>query len=302
MTSQIEKLKEEYFGVERTSKTIYAFLFFSAALPVLFFATVLLSTDRHLEFGLVNVGGIVVAASVNRALAGILRKNPSLRIYVREELWILIVVIAIMSFGVHDPFGISIENVTSLPGPSLLLGASFLILIISLNAINRIRHWERIGLRTSEIPALISKLDRVFHGKEHREISSAYRSAGYLPLLFVTEQMNLTLVLVSGIFDKLIDESFRILNIPIPKDEKGREPGYVKKATYLGLNLSLDDSNFSFDTFWGIRSKYVHPALDKTTEMVPSEIEVENSIKLISKTLREYVRIISEFDSTKTSW
>jgi len=301
MTSQTKKVKEEYPSVERSSKIIYAFLIFSAVLPELSFAIALLFTDRLLEFGLVNLGGIIVAVFSNYSLAGILRKNPSLRIYVREELWILIVVLVITSFGVHDPFGISIGNVTSLAGPSLLLGGSFLILIVSINAVNRIRHWERIGLRTSEIPALISKLDSIFYGKEHQEISSVYRNAGYLPLLFVTEQMNLILVLVSGLFDKLIDESFRILNVPIPKDDKGREPGYVKKATYLGLNLSLDDSNFSFDKFWGVRSKYVHPALDKTTEMVPSEIEVENSIKLISKTLREYVRIISEFDSAKAS-
>jgi hypothetical protein len=149
---------------------------------------------------------------------------------------------------------------------------------------------------------LLNKLDEVFQNKEHEEISSVYGNVRYLPLLFVTDQANLILTLVSGMFDKLIDESFQILNMPIPTDEKGRGPGYVKKATYLGLNSSLDSSTFDFGGFWGMRSRYTHRTTGKAAEIVPSEKEIENSIELLSRTLREYPSIIGNFDSSHASW
>jgi len=298
----MKNFKKEYLNIERTLKIIYALSAVSVVLLEIFFVLALLAANRFLELALVNIGGIVVTAFVNYSLQRILRKNPSLRMYIREELWILIAVIVITSYGVRDPLGITVTNIFTLTGPSLLVGASFLMFQVSLSAFNKIRRWETIGIRSTEMSNLLSKLDQTFQGKEHQEISSAYRNAEYLPLLFVTEQVNLILTLVSGIFDKLIDESFQILNILIPKDEHGREPGYVKKATYLGLNLSLDDSKFNFDRFWGIRSKYTHHTMDKATEIVPSEVEIEDSIKLLSKTLREYPSIIDNFDSAHTSW
>jgi hypothetical protein len=298
----MKQFETEYLNLERNLKIIYVLLAFAAVLPEVYFALGLLPNNRFVEFVIVNIGGTIVTVFVHYSLEGILRKNPSLRMYIREELWLLIVVLVITSYGVRDPLGISVANPFTITGPSLLLGASFLILLVSATTFNRIRRWEKVGIRTSEIPDLIGKLSSVFQDKEHQEISATYKSASYLVLLFITEQVNLLLILVSSIFDKLIDESLRTLNIPVPKDDYGREPGSVKKATYLGLNLTLDNSDFDFDKFWGIRSKYIHHTIDKATEIIPSEIEIENSIKLVSKVLRVYPTIISKFDPAVATW
>lgn len=279
--------------MERSLKIIYISLISLLPLVELLHFLFLFPTGRYLEFALANIFGVILALSIDFFLLQILKRMPSLTIFVREMLWILIAVLGLASLGGADLSRISIVDTLSLVGPVALLGAAFLASFLSINALRRIRCWERIGIRSMEIPNLLREVKNVFHDKEYGEISWVYKSAQYLTLLYVTQQMNLALTITSDIFEKLIKESYKILEIPIPKDERDLAVGYPKRAKHLGLDLKLDGSDFDFEEFWDLRGKYVHGAIERTVEIVPSEEEMERSFRLLSKILREYPNIMA---------
>lgn len=281
--------------MERSLKIIYISLLLLVVPLELFFALFLLAIGRAVEFFLINIGAFIIVFFVTFFLQWTVKRVQALKIFVREILWILVFVFGFTSYGVFNVAGISATNILSLVGPTSLLGASFLAFQLAVNALFRIRRWQNIGIRSTELTVLLGKVDTALQGKEHEEISWAYKNARYLILLFVTEQLNLILILISDIFEKLINETFKALNEPIPKDEKGEPVGWVKKANHLKLNLTLDETDFNLRRFWSFRSKYVHGAIEKTVEIVPPEEEIEKSIMLLSKTLREYPAIVSDF-------
>jgi len=273
--------------MEKYLRAIYILLLTPILILELSYSLFLSGMSKFLELALINIGGLIVAFAITLFLRRILKKRPAVKIFIREELWILIFIFVFTSYGVYDVSRISTANILSLVGPSSLLGGSFLVFKLA-----RIQHWETIGIRNTELTHLLSRVDNALQNKQHEEISWAYKNARYLVLLFITEQMNLLLILISDIFEKLIDETFKILNEPIPKNKRGLTVGYVKRATRLKLNLSLDDSDFDFKEFWTFRARYVHRAIERTAEIVPPEEEIEKSIRLLSKTLREYPDII----------
>lgn len=279
--------------METALKIIYISLMSTVPIIEIFFILFLGSTGKLLELIVIHIIGFVLAIFVQYFLSKILEKGKELKVYARELILILILIFSLTSYGVFNPSGLSISNFISLFGPGSLLAASFLVFYLGIVSINRIETWEQVGLKTTEVNELIRQIDDTLKEKND-EITWAYDNVRFLIIPFVTGQLNLILILLSDILEKLVNETFKTLEIPVPKNEKGYPVGFVKKIEFLEMNLILDDYNFTFSDFWNFRGKYIHQAISKSAKIYPPETEIKKCIQLFSKLLKEYPEILKK--------
>jgi len=262
----------------------------------LFYFIVLFPYGKLLEFILINFIVIVLSILLYILFKLMIKNFPLFRVFIREILWVIISVLALTSFfSITDPEKLSTSNVLGLLGPSITLGASLILLSTSHETLRKMKICGRNCLSKSELDFLLNELREKFKDKrnELEEIEWAYKNTILIPYLFSLGQLNVTLIIISNIFEKLIGGSFNLLNLSIPED---CQRSTLKKAKYLGLNLRLDEEDFDFRKFWRGRGKYVHNAISKKVNIVPSEEYILKSIRLLSKTLREYPKILQRLE------